>query len=250
MSILRKIIFVSILAALLAPVGAWATGDQLIAQLKPSGYVNDFAHVMPPQQAQALERQLAELEQKTGAEVAVVTVDTLDGGEIDDFANRLFAAWGIGKRGQDNGVLILAAIKDRKGRIEVGYGLEGVIPDGLAGRILRNEMFAEFKTGNYAGGLMQGAQTVARLIADEHDITLNGVPAAGRSYENGKDNKKTGFFDILFIIVVIIIVIRNPWLLLFLGHGGGGGRSGGFGGGGFGGFGGGMSGGGGASGGW
>jgi len=248
LKIFRKYICWCALLLLVLPVAVWATGDQLIAQLRPSGFVNDYAGVFMPQQKQLLERQLQELEQKTGAEVTVVTLDTLDGGEIDDFANRLFAAWGIGKKGKDNGVLLLAAIKDRKGRIEVGYGLEGVIPDGLAGRIMRNEMFPDFKTGNYAAGMTKGAQTVARLIAKDEGVSLNGMPRRGT--ENYGKKRKKGLFDFIFMIVVVIIVIRNPWLLIFfLGSGSGGGRSGGFGGG-FGGFGGGMSGGGGASGGW
>src|SRR5205814_7168110 len=102
---------------------------------KPSSYVSDFAGVIDAQTRQQLESVLAELEQKTSAEVAVVTVRGLEGRDIEGYANDLFTAWGIGKKGKDNGVLFLISPQDRKMRIEVGYGLEGILPDGAVGRI-------------------------------------------------------------------------------------------------------------------
>ena len=105
--------------------------------------MNDFAAVMGAQTA-ALETLLIELEQKTGAQVAIVTLPSLDGGEPADFAVRLFERWGIGQAGQGNGLLILTAIEDRAVRIEVGYGLEPIIPDGLAGRIMDERIIPFF----------------------------------------------------------------------------------------------------------
>ena len=114
-----------------------------------TGYVNDFAHVISADKAQAMESFLGELEKNTGAQVSVVTVPTVEGADIDGAAVDLFKAWGIGQKGKDNGILILASINDHKARIEVGYGLEGLITDGTAGDILRKEVFPEFKPGDY-----------------------------------------------------------------------------------------------------
>ena len=109
--------------ALLLAVSAQAS-DALLNSLQPRGLVNDYANVISPADENQLSSILTELRQKTGAEVAVVTLPSLDGGQIDDFAVRLYERWGIGQKGKDNGVLLLAAIQDRKARIEVGYGLE------------------------------------------------------------------------------------------------------------------------------
>jgi uncharacterized protein len=193
----------------------------------------------------------AEIEQKTSAEVAVVTVRDLGGGSIDDYASRLFEKWGIGKKGKDNGVMLIAAIDDRKVRIEVGYGLEGILPDGKCGEILDTYVLPRFKAGDYGKGLAAGAAEIARAIAKDAGVELTGQylneypPAPQRSF-------LFSIMKIIFFIILFIIFVRHPFLfLLFFGSGGFGGGSsrGGFGGG-FGGFGGGMSGGGGASRGW
>src|SRR5579871_4346104 len=99
------------------------------SKLKPTGYVNDFAHVLDPASAQNLEAYAANLERVTGVQIAIVLVDTLEDEPIEDVANRLFRQWGVGKKGKDDGLMILLAIKDHKQRAEVGYGLEGTITD-------------------------------------------------------------------------------------------------------------------------
>ncbi len=124
-----------ILCLLLAlPAGAFQS-DALLEGLAFQGLVNDFAGVIGGE-ASSIETLLRELEQKTGAQIAVVTLSSLEGGEISDFSNRLFERWGIGQVGEDNGALLLAAIEDRRVWIEVGFGLEPIIPDAMAGRII------------------------------------------------------------------------------------------------------------------
>ena len=108
-----------------------------ITKLKPTGYVNDFAHAIDPASAQRLTAYCGILERATGAQIAVVTVDTLDGDDVADVANRLYHQWGIGKKPNDEGVLIFFSIKDKKDRAEIGYGLEPVITDADAGSIMR-----------------------------------------------------------------------------------------------------------------
>ena len=225
--------------------------DKLLAKLQPRGYVSDYAGVFSRQERDRLEAVLAELETRTGAQTAVVVLPSIEGGEINDFANRLYEQWGIGKKGKDNGALLLAAVKERKTRIEVGYGLEGVIPDARAGRIIDQHVLPAFKRGRYADGLTAGAFTLAQLIAADANVTFSGryAPSPGRP---AQARRGVSWLHILFFIIMIPVIIRHPWLLFFmLNSGGRGGYSGGgFGRGGFGGFGGGLSGGGGASRGW
>jgi uncharacterized protein len=225
--------------------------DALLESLEPQGYVSDFAGAMGGLGPE-IEALLTELQQKTGAEVAVVTVTSLDGGEATDFANRLFERWGVGGAERDDGVLLLAAIEDRQVRIEVGYGLEGVIPDGLAGQILDDRVLPFFREERYGEGLGSGAATIAAVIADDAGIELTGSGAVRAPPASSRGPGTLGtILRFGFILLAILLFIRNPWLALLLlasgrgGHFGGGGFGRG-GGGGFGGFGGGMSGGGGA----
>src|SRR5687768_7244828 len=120
-------------------IGAFLFGSQAAwaALPKMEGPVNDLAGVLAPEAEQAIKSRIRAVEAATTAEIAVVTVRSLEGETVETYANRLFNQWGIGKKGKDNGVLILAAIEDRKIRIEVGYGLEGTLPDGRCGQIIR-----------------------------------------------------------------------------------------------------------------
>ena len=133
----------------------------------PVGYVNDFAGVFYSDTLAGLEDALRLEEQETTAEIVVVTVQNLGGTTIEDYSVRLFKEWGIGKRGQDNGVLLVVAMEERDVRIEVGYGLEGVIPDGRAGRILDEAVLPEFREGNFALGILSGVYEIRLAIEDE-----------------------------------------------------------------------------------
>jgi uncharacterized protein len=105
--------------------------------LKPQGYVSDFAGVIDAQSKAELENYCGRVEQQTGAQMALVTIQSLSGEPIEDVANTLYRAWGVGKKGKDEGILLLLAISDRRNRLEVGYGLEPILPDGFDGDILR-----------------------------------------------------------------------------------------------------------------
>jgi uncharacterized protein len=240
------------------------------SKLQPHGYVNDFANVLDARGTQALESYCAKVEQATGAQFAIVLVNTLEDEPIEDVTNRLFRQWGVGKKGKDEGLMLLLAIKDRKQRAEVGYGLEPVISDGYAGSVLRG-IRPILQQGNYAGALLAAAEQFGSRIAQAKGVALEAgqpPPAAAPTQQQGGSG---GFFGIIILIVAVILILR-----MFSGRGGGGtgfltgmllgnlmgrGRGwggggfggydgGGGGGGGFGGFGGGSSGGGGASGGW
>lgn len=222
---------------------------------RPVGAVNDYASVLSPKVKAAMESLSREILQKTGASVVVVTVKNLEEDDINLYATELFANWGIGKKGQDKGVLILLALEERKVRIETGYGVEGILPDGKVGRILDQYVIPLFKKESYDRGLLNGMIAVGQVIAKDAGVTIGEgytpkAPAGSRRMQR----KPFGVFPIIvFIFLILSLFTRTgrqmlPFVLLMMLSGrGGGGFGGGFGGGGFsGGFGGGLGGGGGA----
>jgi uncharacterized protein len=130
----------------------------------PQGYVSDFAGLLAPASRATLESDLAQLEKDTTAEVAVVTVTSLEGDTIEDYAVRLFESWKIGKKGTDNGVLFIIAPTEQKVRIEVGYGLESIITAGRAGRILDADVIPSFKVGDYETGIIKGSAAIEDYV--------------------------------------------------------------------------------------
>ncbi len=143
-----------------------------------AGRVTDNAEILSPAMRQTLTEQLKSHEDKTGNQIAVLTVPTLGGESVEDYAVAVFESWKLGQKGKDNGVLILVAPQDRRMRIEVGYGLEGVLTDLLAGRIIRNEMTPRFKAGDYNGGIEAGVNAVIGVLegneAAAGDIAADG----------------------------------------------------------------------------
>ena len=130
---MRKCLRVIALLGLFASAGAAVDWKAL----KPQGYVSDFAHVIDPASKAQLEAYCATVEQSTGAQIALVTIPSLEGEPIEDVANTIFRAWGVGQKGKNEGILLLLAIGDRRNRMEVGYGLEPILPDGFVGSVLR-----------------------------------------------------------------------------------------------------------------
>jgi uncharacterized protein len=131
------------------------------------GRVNDYAGVMSQEQVQSLEARLAQFDQETGHQVAVLTIPTLDGEDMEGFSIRVAESWKIGKKGFDNGVILVVAVKDRRLRLEVGYGLEGVLPDAIAKQITSNYIVPRFRSQDYAGGIIAGIDAVLRVIKNE-----------------------------------------------------------------------------------
>src|SRR5262245_56280002 len=142
----------------------------------PTGLVVDQAGVLSLQTEQRLTRLLTELREKTGAEIAVVTVETT--APLDDFtyAMRIAEAWKPGRRGQDTGVVFLVAVRDRRVRILVGYGLEGILPDGLVGAIQDREVVPAFRAGRMEDGIAAGVAALAARIAEDRGVRLEGAP--------------------------------------------------------------------------
>lgn len=224
----------------------------------PTGSVVDTANVIDAADRVKIESWIKELNEKTSAEIAVVTIPTIAPRTVEDYAVGLFEQWGIGKKGKDNGVLLLVATQDRAMRIEVGYGLEGAVTDALSSRIINNTIIPEFKSGQYSSGIAKGTWAIVSLIAKEYNVAISGDP--GYVQEGAPLATPEFGWVILFIFIsaiILIIMLRSMGSGPPGGFGGWSGGSGGFGGGssgrsggGFGGFGGGRSGGGGASGRW
>jgi uncharacterized protein len=245
-----------------------AGGDELIERLAPTGKITDRADLLSSQTEKRLRSILDKLQAQTHAEIAVVTLPSMEGGQIDDFTNRLFEKWGVGDASQDNGVMLLVAVKERKIRIEVGYGLEAAISDGRAGQIRDQYVLAYFKQNQMEEGVEAGTLALANAVAEHYGIELS-APATRPQGSNGNSQDSiVGVFIAMMVLFVIITKLINHgnngggsygsrrYGRRYYGggyHGGGASRGGFGGGGGFssgGGFGGGSSGGGGASGGW
>ena len=259
--------FWSLLTLLWLSLALAAHAQDIPPRPSPQRLVNDLAHVMQPQEVDALERKLVAYDDSTSSQIAVVTVPTIGDNDLFDYAQKLYQAWGIGRKGKDNGLLVLVAIKEHQVRIHTGYGLEGAVPDALAKRITSSTMAPAFKQNQYYAGLDRGTDQLIALAKGEYKAD----PAdAQRRTRRSRDGSGSGVgFWVIIGILALIFLLRSRG---GGGRGGRGGFGGGFmppiifgdfsggrgvfggggdsGGGGFGGFGGGSSGGGGASSSW
>jgi len=218
--------------------------------------VNDNAKVIGSNDERKLEALLQDVEAKTSSQVALLTISSLQGENLEDYSMRVAQSWKLGQKEFDNGVLLLVAMKEKKIRIEVGYGLESIITDAKSGYIIRNYIVPGFKKGDFSGGITSGLLAISGLVTNEFEITDEDLAKYSQQQKAGK-RKQIPFGLIIFLFMFIFggLGRRRGGLFtaLFLGSMLGGGRSSsggsGFGGGGFSGGGGGF-GGGGASGGW
>jgi|SRR5579871_1500259 len=158
--------------SVLAALGAAAAGAVDWKALKPQGYVSDFAGVIDAGSRQQLENYCGIVERSTGAQIALVTIPSLQGEPIEDVANTIFRAWGVGQKGKDEGIMLLVSIGDRRSRLEVGYGLEPILPDGLDGSILR-EMRPALRQQQYGEAMLAAASTIGNTIAAAKHVALN-----------------------------------------------------------------------------
>jgi uncharacterized protein len=247
-----RALVLSILAALLISAAFAATNFPAL-----TGRVVDDAHILTPVATADLERKLADLEQKSQIQLVVATVPSLDGQEIEPYANALFRAWKLGEAKQNNGALLLIAPKERRMRIEVGYGLEGTLTDAVSSIIIANAIAPRFKAGDYSGGVTRGVDDIITALTTDSAEWKPKPTDMRAEHEASLLDTLAPFLIFLFIMFVLSRVARRGGgnvVFIPMGMGGGFRGGGGFGGGGFGGGGfsggGGSSGGGGASGGW
>ena len=166
-------------ASLLFAAPVFAVG--YVSPGSPTGYVNDFAKVLSANEVQSIDAELQQFEASTSNQIAVVTVPDMNGDYIEDYAPKLFAEWGIGKKDKDNGVLLLLSTQEHKIRIEVGYGLEGALPDSVAQSIINNDLTPNLKAGNYDAG-------VTAAVSDIILATQNEYTGTGSTDSNSNDN--------------------------------------------------------------
>jgi uncharacterized protein len=256
------VVCLTLLCAALLSVGP-AAADQgttfVLGELRiapPTGYVNDLAGLLTDAQRGELEELCRTIDRETGVQIAVAIIPSLKGEEASDVKTRLFEAWGVGRKAENRGLLILHALQERRIEIEVGYGLEPILPDARVGRILDGRVIPHFRENQFFEGYRAGLLAIDEIIAKDPDARGGADAYGGSGRPAGSGKLPVGV--LLLIPVLLYLFVRHPRLLLLLmlmnmGGGRGGGMRGGFGGGlgggfggGFGGFGGGMSGGGGA----
>jgi uncharacterized protein len=241
---------------------------------KPTDYVSDYAHVLSAEAIARIDHICSQLDHsQANSQVAIVTVRTLDGDDAADYASRLEDKWKMGKKGSDRGVLILLAVDDHKRRIDVGFGLEGILPDGKLGDIGR-EMVPDLRANDFDGAVTLAVSEIAQVIAADAKVSLDDEPVQRSERDLGRRPVHHGIsiFKIILILLVLLFFGGSGLFRLLFGmsllsglgsgrggggwggggggFGGGDGGGGGGGGGGFGGFGGGDFGGGGAGGDW
>jgi uncharacterized protein len=252
-----------LLGLLLVWAPTFAGAEQVATLPAPTGYVNDFAGVLRPDTVQSVNALCRQVDQKAHAQIAVVTVNTIEangGGDtsIEEFATALEEKWKVGAKGTDKGVLMLLVMNPRRGRIEVGYGLEGILNDAKVGDIGR-AMSPSARQNDYNTAVPLGVSQIAQVIAADAGVTLDQSQTVHRYHEEQTGQPVhvslwkviIGGFVVLLVLIFLISTGNAGWIFLILANmlgGGGRGRDDDRGGGGFGGFGGGSSGGGGASG--
>jgi uncharacterized protein len=225
-----------------------------------SGRVVDQANIISAETRAALEPELADLETKSGIQLVVATVSSLEGQDIEPYANELFRTWKLGEKTKNNGVLLLVAPNERRVRIEVGYGLEGTLTDALSKVIITNAITPRFKTGDYSGGISRGVDDIITVLTTDASEWQQ-RPSLRLDNQGGEATQGNWLITVLIIVFIFLCIVSSTFrsivfnillgVLVSSGSGRGGGSWGGGGGGG-GGFsgGGGSSGGGGASGSW
>jgi len=257
-----------ILAFLLLAVTIRAGAQNIPAKPNPPRLVNDFAHLMSADEVSRLENKLVAYDDSTSTQIVIVTLNPTDDYPVEMYALKILREWGVGNKKTNNGIVLLADMKNHRIRIETGGGMEGSIPDITASHIIQNDIVPNFKNDNYYKGFDEATDAIFKAAAGEYKAPDN--------YRNRGNKGGSIIGGIIFFIIIIIVLSRInrggggggvigrsgflPWLLVNSmlnsgrgggrGGGGGGGWSGGGGGGGFGGFGGGSGGGGGASGSW
>jgi uncharacterized protein len=225
----RSIAFWLLLAQLLlVPVRA-VLAEAANSLHKPTDYVNDYAHVLSPEGATRLDRICMELNHSlANAQLVIVTIHSLDGNDAADYASQFEDKWKIGKKGSDRGVLVLLAVDDHKWRIDVGYGLEGILNDAKIGDIGRS-MVPYLRAKDYDNAVLLAVGQLAQVIATDAHITLTDQPALAQHPASPRSSRDHIPIPILVILVFLMVLFPSTILFLFVGtilravHGGGGG---------------------------
>ena len=198
------IIFIFILTILISLTGCTSGQKDTFDFPDYKGYVNDYTGTLSTEWKIKTENLVQAVREETSCEIAVAVIDELGGATIEEYAAGLFAKWGIGKKDKDNGVLLLVALKDRQLRIEVGYGLEAIIPDLRAKDIIDDVITPRFKNSDYDSGVYNGVVAIANIIYEEQDKNL--LPYS----DNFINQPKREFSDTPAFAALIILELYHP----------------------------------------
>ena len=204
------IIFISMLTILISFTGCASAKKYTLDFPDYNGYVNDYTGTLSPEWKTKTENLVQTVREETSCEIAVAVIDKPGGATIEEYAAGLFAKWGIGKKDKDNGVLLLVALKDRQLRIEVGYGLEAMIPDIIAKDIIDAVITPRFKNRDYDSGVYNGVVAIANIIYEEQDKNI--LPYS----DNFKSQPKQEFTDTPAFPALIILATLSPWIIFAL----------------------------------
>lgn len=203
---MRKICWLWLVLLLISGLTVWA--QDIPPRPNPPRAVNDLAGVLLGNEAEMLEHKLRAYNDSTSSQIVIVTMKTIGDYESSEVALKILREWGVGTKGKDNGIVILAAIEDRKVRIETGYGMEGVIPDAIANRIIDEAIKPNFRNQQFYRGLDQATDMVFAAAAGEYK---------GSGKKSGKGKGNNALFMGIFVIIIILLIMRN--------RGGGGGTT-------------------------
>lgn len=172
--------------------------------------VNDYAEILSYETKNKLENILENFEKETSNQIAILTITSLEGQDIESYANEVFKAWKLGQKGKDNGILLVVALQDRKIRIEVGYGLESVLTDALASQIIRKEITPHFKNGNYDQGIENGVIAIIEATKGEYKNTKDSNPYSNVETLPFPMNVLVGLFVFSILGIFTLIGIASP----------------------------------------
>lgn len=205
-----RVFAAAVLAILAVTVSAQKLPEPISGKM-----VNDFAGKLSADDQQKLEVILRDYEKRTSNEIAFVTVPSLDGVSVEEYTNKLFHKWGVGKKGKDNGVMFLWAPTERKVRIEVGYGLEGSLPDGRAGQIYREQVLPKFRENNWHDGVFNGVNAIIAHLDSVEATSKQAVAEAPKVTSSGKQDASKGLIvgaavsGVLIVVGLIFFLVRR-----------------------------------------
>lgn len=194
---------------------SWTVAFAYTSPGQPSGYVNDYAGMISVEDKPAIEAVLKSFHETDGGEIAVVTIPTLGGDQIEEYATSLFREWGIGQKNQNNGVLLLIAKEERAVRIEVGYGYEGRLTDALSAQIIRNEIVPMFQRGDFSGGIATGTRVIIQSIKGEYVASASSDSSTGgtlKAFALFSTFFGLGFLSIVMFLASIFGRSKSWWL--------------------------------------
>ncbi len=190
-------LFIAVVASLTVLLANAAAEEKFPAR---KGMINDFANVIPADAKQQMDTIVKGVLKQTGTSVIVATVPTIGDNYIQGYVNDLYRTWGIGKKGENKGVLIFVAVKEKKVRIETGYGVEGILPDGKVGEIIRNDIVPHLKRNDYGTGLFNAVKSVSQVIIEDAKANPSQPKKASAA------PKKAGLGTTAIIIIIIVVL--------------------------------------------